>query len=178
MIVSNVNTYVVAYSRLRCRKNRRENRRQINRTMTVANVTETYGIDDDVINYLNNAQTLQNPGIKCIRKSHYKIKNNYGNKLLEICCNNNLYICNSRVKGDELGALTCVKGSVIDYLISTIEGILFVNNFVVHNYSPLFSDVHCAISFKITVCQNKTDDKAISFKQKQWEKSKKGHFYK
>ena len=35
MIVSNVNTYVVAYSRLRRRKNRRENRRQINRTMTV-----------------------------------------------------------------------------------------------------------------------------------------------
>ena len=69
--------------------------------MTVANVTETYGIDDDVINYLNNAQTLQNHGIKCIRKSHYKIKDNYGNKLLEICRNNNLYICNGRGKGDE-----------------------------------------------------------------------------
>ena len=38
--MSNVNTYVVAFSRLRCRKNRRENRRQINRTTTVANVTE------------------------------------------------------------------------------------------------------------------------------------------
>ena len=95
---------------------------------------------------------------------------------MEICRNNNLYICNGRVKGDEIGALMCVKGSVIDYLISTIEGILFVNNFVVHNYSPLFSDVHCAISFKITACQHKTDDKAIAFKQKQWEKSKKGHY--
>ena len=40
VIVSNVNTNVVAYSRLRCRKNCRENRRQINRTTTVANVTE------------------------------------------------------------------------------------------------------------------------------------------
>ena len=38
--MSDVNTYVVAYSRLRCRKNRMENRRQINRTTTVANVTE------------------------------------------------------------------------------------------------------------------------------------------
>ena len=40
MIESNVNTYVVAYSRLRCRKNRRENRRQIKRKTTVAYVTE------------------------------------------------------------------------------------------------------------------------------------------
>ena len=70
--------------------------------------TEQYGIDDDVINYLNNGQTLQKNGIKCIRNSQDKIKNNYGNKLLEICRNNNLYICNGRVKGDEIGALTCV----------------------------------------------------------------------
>ena len=36
--------------------------------------TEQYGIDDDVINYLNNGQTLQNQGIKCIRNSQDKIK--------------------------------------------------------------------------------------------------------
>ena len=41
VIVSNVNTYVVAYSRLRYGKKRREiNRRQINPMKTVANVTE------------------------------------------------------------------------------------------------------------------------------------------
>ena len=40
VMVSNVKTYVVAYSHLRCRKNRRENGRQINRTTTLANVTE------------------------------------------------------------------------------------------------------------------------------------------
>ena len=95
---------------------------------------EQYGIDDDVINYLNNGQTLQNHAIKSVRMSQDKIKNNYGNKLLQICRNNNLYVCNGRVKGDEIGALTCVKGSVIDYLISTIDGILLVNNFVVHDY--------------------------------------------
>ena len=43
--MSNVNTYVVAYSRLRCRKNPRENRRQINRTTTVANVTEALAMN-------------------------------------------------------------------------------------------------------------------------------------
>ena len=40
VIVSNVNANAVAYCRLRCRKNRRENRRQLNHTTTVANVTE------------------------------------------------------------------------------------------------------------------------------------------
>ena len=43
--MSNVNTYVVAFSRLRFRKNRRENRRQINRTTTVANVTEALDLN-------------------------------------------------------------------------------------------------------------------------------------
>ena len=39
--------------------------------------TEQYGIDDDVINYLNNGQTLQNHSIKCTRKTLDKIKSNY-----------------------------------------------------------------------------------------------------
>ena len=46
VIVSNVNANVVAYCRLRCRKNRRENLRQLNRTTTVANVTEALGCKD------------------------------------------------------------------------------------------------------------------------------------
>ena len=45
VIVSNVNANVVAYCHLRCRKNRKENRRQLNRTTTVANVTEVLVLD-------------------------------------------------------------------------------------------------------------------------------------
>ena len=45
MIVSNVNTYIVAYSHLRSPKNCRENRRQINRTTTVGNVTEALNVN-------------------------------------------------------------------------------------------------------------------------------------
>ena len=41
----------------------------------------------------------------------------------------------------------CTKGSVIDYLIAIIDGLLSVNNFMIHDFSPLCSNVHCAISF-------------------------------
>ena len=53
VIVSNVNANVVAYCRLRCRKNRKENRRQLNRTTTVANVTEA------LIAYIKNISVFQ-----------------------------------------------------------------------------------------------------------------------
>ena len=56
--------------------------------------TEQYGIDDDVISYMNNVQELQNHKISLLRQSQDKIRNNYGNKLLQLCFNNNLYICN------------------------------------------------------------------------------------
>lgn len=138
---------------------------------------EQYGIDDDVIAYMNNVQELQNHGIACVRKSQDIIRNNYGNKLLQICRNNNLYICNGRLNGDFAGARTCTKGSVIDYLITNIDGLLLVNNFVVHEYSPLFSDVHCAISFVIeTPSRTDCENVQICTAYKRWEPSKKEAF--
>ena len=55
--MSNVNTYVVAFSGLRCRKNRRENRRQINRTTTVANVTEAIRVGYN-LNIMGQSESL------------------------------------------------------------------------------------------------------------------------
>ena len=62
---------------------------------------------------------------------------------------NNLYICYGCLNGGFASARTCTKESVIDYLITTIDGFLLINNFDVHGYSPLFSYVHCAIAFVI-----------------------------
>ena len=55
--MSNVNTYVIAFSRLRCRKNRRENHRQINRTTTVANVTEAIRVGYN-LNIMGQSESL------------------------------------------------------------------------------------------------------------------------
>lgn len=116
--------------------------------------TEQYGIDDDVISYLNNAQELRNYGIECARKSKDNIRNNFGNKLLQICRNNNLYICNGRINGDITSAYTCIIGSVIGYLIANVDSVLLLNRFTVHDYSALLSDVHCALSFVVNVYSN------------------------
>ena len=91
--------------------------------------------------------------------------------------NNNLYICNGRISGDETGAFTCIRGSVIDYLICNLNGLIFVNNFQVHGYSPLFSDVHCAISFNINVASPHINhNSSVHFVHKRWESGKKESF--
>ena len=138
--------------------------------------TEQYGIDDDVISYMNNVQELQNHKLSLLRQSKDKIRNNYGNKLLQLCCNNNLYICNGRLNGDLTGAYTCTKGSVIDYLIANIDGLLSVNNFMIHDFSPLCSDVHCAISFVIKAFVITCKNNKIVHKYKRWEPSKRESF--
>lgn len=112
---------------------------------------EIYGIDDDVINFIDNAHELRNNGILLFRKSMDKTKNNFGNQLLQCCKHNNLYICNGRLEQSDIGAFTCIKGSVIDYLISNINGLTRVKDFTVHDYVPTLSDVHSAISFMINI---------------------------
>ena len=46
---------------------------------------QQYSTDNDVINYLNNGKELQ---IR-LRVSRDNVKNNFGNKLLQLCRNNN-----------------------------------------------------------------------------------------
>ena len=92
--------------------------------------------------------------------------------MLQLCCNNYLYICHGRLYEDPTGAFTCTKGNVIVYLIANIDGLLSVNNFMIHDFSPLCADVHCAIAFVIKafviICQNNK----IVHKYKRWEPSK------
>ena len=101
-----------------------------------------YGIDDSTINFINNAHELCTNSIPLLRKSQDKTKNNFGFKLIHLCKNNNLYICNGRISPDSSYVSTCTKGSVIDDLISNISGLVKINEFVVHKFSPLLSDVH------------------------------------
>ena len=111
------------------------------------------------------------------RKSAERARNNFGNKLLQLCRNNNLYICNGRINADTSYALICIKGSVIDYLIANINGLLKINNFIVHEYSPFLSDVHCAISFSLSIkILRKQAAKTFQVKHKKWETSKRSEF--
>ena len=77
---------------------------------------QQYSIDNDVMNYLDNGNELQTHRISRLRVSRDSVKNNFGNKLLQLCRNYNLYTCSGRITGDTTGALTCINGSVKDYL--------------------------------------------------------------
>lgn len=138
--------------------------------------SDQYGINDDVISYINNFQELQNHGFECERKSQDKNKNNFGYQLLKLCQNNNLYISNGRLNSEESSACTCIKGSVIDYLIGNINGMLLVNNFRVHYYSPLLSDVHCALSFSINVNFHVHKSEKCIYSDRKWEPERKDIF--
>ena len=119
---------------------------------------------------------MRNHGIECAQKAKDNIRNNFGNKLLRICRNNNLYICNGRINSDITSAYTCIKGSVIDYLIANIDSVILANKFTVHDCSPLLSDVHCALSFVVNVYSSYNKTEKIISNRIRWETDKKDSF--
>ena len=135
-----------------------------------------YGIDEQTISFINNAHELCTNSIPTVRKSADKTKNSFGKKLLRLCKNNNLYICNGRVNPDVSHVITCIKGSVIDYLIANINSLVRINNFIVHDFCPLLSDVHCALSFSIYIRKFKNQNKIIEVTYKKWESAKRTEF--
>ena len=87
-----------------------------------------------------------------------------------------MYICNGRLEQSGIGAFTCIKGSVIDYLISNINGLTRVKDFTVHDYVPTLSDVHSAISFMINIQFIKRKRHQILSTYKKWETAKREEF--
>ena len=76
--------------------------------------------------------------------------NGYGKKLLEICKYNLVCLFNGRVGEDAMvGKETTTFNTVVDYVIGSPILLTKVNVFYVMEFDPLFSDVHCGISFGI-----------------------------
>ncbi|VDI73706.1 Hypothetical predicted protein [Mytilus galloprovincialis] len=111
------------------------------------------------------------------------VKNRSGQKLLELCKGNDLFIVNGRIGDDkhESGKLTCKNTSVIDYCICTYDFLKFVSNFKVKEFSRLYSDVHSPITTTLhmnefTVVNDQIDntcDSSVSCRVKKWDVSKK-----
>ena len=84
--------------------------------------------------------------------------NNFGRKLIEICKNCNLFICNGRIGVDKyVGKPTCKDKSVIDYAIASLRCLSKIADLEVLEYCPLYSDVHSALSISINVEQHRKD---------------------
>jgi len=107
---------------------------------------------DDFIDFINDdLVTLDELEIPRKRKSMDKVKNGYGNKLLELCRGNSLFLLNGRV-GEDMqheGRLTCKISSTVDYCLCTVYLLKYINNFKILDFSSLYSNVHSPIQIKI-----------------------------
>ena len=72
--------------------------------------------------------------------------NNYGYKFIEFCRNNNLFIVNGRIGENKL---TCKDSSTVDYVVCNAFLFKLFKGYIIHDYSNLYSDVHCPITFEI-----------------------------
>ena len=70
------------------------------------------------------------------KKSKDEVINRNGKELLELCNNEDLFILNGRMKGDEKGELTCITSmgsSVVDYAIVSRSLLDLIDDFKVDN---------------------------------------------
>ena len=98
----------------------------------------------------NRVNILEELNIPVNRTSQDIVKNQYGNRLLELCKCNDLFIVNGRIGGDKLfGKLTCKNSRIVDYVISAVDFLKCIVDMDVLEFSKLYSDVHSPISLSI-----------------------------
>lgn len=109
------------------------------------------------------------------RYSKDKSKNNFGNRLVELCKYHDLFIFNGRVGEDRgVGELTCKASSVVDYVIGSASVLKHVQNFSILEFSKLYSDAHNPLSLCLCFKANATPvivncNKNIGEKIKKWD---------
>ena len=97
---------------------------------------------------VNRVNILEELNIPVNRTSQDIVKNQYGNRLLELCKCNDLFIVNGRIGGDKnIGKLTCKNSNIVDYVISSVDFLKCIVDMDVLEFSTLYSDVHSPISF-------------------------------
>ena len=106
---------------------------------------------DDFIDFINDdLVALDELEILRKRKSMDKVKNGYGNKLVELCRENSLYLLNGRVGEDQhKGRLTCKNSSTVDYCLCTVYILKYINNVKILDFSTLYSDVLFPIQINV-----------------------------
>jgi hypothetical protein len=90
---------------------------------------------------------LEELNVEIVRKSMDNRKNNFSNRLLELCRCNNIFICNGRIGDDKgIGKSTSKIVSVVDYAICSPLLFKIIDNCSVLETSKLFSDIYNPLS--------------------------------
>lgn len=99
------------------------------------------------IDLMTNAEdSLSALGLTEKRSSLDDKTNNFGNKLLDLCRMNTLYIFNGRVGRDkDIGMSTSKSNSVVDYAVGVATLLAKVSEFEVLTFDRLLSDIHSPI---------------------------------
>ena len=80
----------------------------------------------------------------------------HGKKLIDFCKTLKLRIVNGRVGEDKgIGQFTTRNNSVVDYCLAPSHFFSNFLSFEIHEFNPLFSDVHCPITFELEANINK-----------------------
>ena len=103
-------------------------------------------LDNETLEYFNQEAFMKCNNIPINRVSSDTKTNKTGNKLLEICQNNNLLILNGRFSEDAgKGKFTFRDQSVIDYSICSNKGFKILKFFKVGELDRIFSDDHALL---------------------------------
>ena len=117
---------------------------------TIADIMQ---FDQDTLDFFNKSEMLEKLHISKLRISQDKNVNTNGNKLIDICISNNLFILNGRFGKDKsLGKLTFRGQSLIDYTICSTNCLKLLTDFEVEDTDSLLSDGHSLL--KWSVCAN------------------------
>lgn len=132
--------------------------------------------------FFNISSLLTQSNLTVQRTSKDTTINNEGNKLLELCKSNNLCILNGRCGADKnIGNFTFRNTSVIDYTITSVEALKFVDNFCISELDPLYTDGHSLLTTTLKFKYLKkdssvnTNDKNMKVKP-QWNEKKAQEF--
>lgn len=113
-------------------------------------IAKHFEFDSELTEHFNKYTYLERYNMSVKRTSMDKKTNNIGHKLLELCKLNNLFVLNGRSGTDTgKGVYTFKQCSVIDYVISSFDGLKYVSNFDITELDPLFTDGHSCLSFTL-----------------------------
>ena len=116
-------------------------------------IVDFMNFDQETLSFFDKSEELDKININKYRVSQDSMVNSNGNKLIDICINNHLFILNGRFGKDKvLGKCTFRDQSLIDYTICSINAIKLLTDFEVFDSDSLLSDGHSLL--KWSVCAN------------------------
>ena len=115
-------------------------------------LADTFEFDNETLSYFNKADSLIQYGMKLRRSSQDTVVNANGQKFIEMCRGNNIFIANGRIGEDkDVGQFTYRGTSLIDYTLATVEALKLISKFSIIETDPIFSDGHSIIAWSIDI---------------------------